>query len=338
MPNPMAAIVGLAGTELTANEKHFIRRYNPYGFILFKRNCQSPQQIKKLTRELRDATGRSDTPILIDQEGGRVARLRGDGYASLPPMQVFGDMYKKDKTRARRALTVNVKIIAAELLALGIDVDCIPVLDVPVRGADNIIGDRAFARDPHVVADLGEVAVAAALSAGLMPIIKHIPGHGRAMCDSHLDLPVVKTPIKKLWETDFLPFRQLHHAPWAMLAHVVYSAIDPVMPASLSPIVIDYIRHNIKYDGVLIGDDLSMKALRGSYARRTQRSIDAGADLVLHCNGNMAQMEKVASACPPISALSMRRLTRAKRMRAKPAAVHIPELLALRRRLLLKDS
>lgn len=337
MASPLALITGIAGAKLTAAEKKFIRQHDPYGFILFKRNCISPRQIKSLTTELRDVAGRN-APILIDQEGGRVARLRGDNYAPLPPMRVFGDLYKKNPARAKKALTLNVQIIAAELLALGIDVDCIPVLDVPVRGADNIIGDRAFAGDPKLVATLGRIAVDAACAAGLTPIIKHIPGHGRAMCDSHLDLPVVTTPLKTLEKTDFVPFAALKNAPWAMLAHVRYSALDDQHPASLSPAVIQYIRKAIGFTGVLIGDDLSMKALKGSYTQRAERSLAAGADLALHCNGIMAQMEKVAAGCDVISSVSAGRLKAAKEQIKRPKAVEIAELLAARDKLLLNDS
>lgn len=338
MARPLALITGIKGTKLSAAEKKFIRKYNPYGFILFRRNCENPQQIKALTAELRATCGRKDAPILIDQEGGRVARLRGAGYAPLPPMRVFGDLYKKNKAKAKKALTLNVQIIAAELLSLGIDVDCIPVLDIPVRGADNIIGDRAFGVDPKIVSELGRVAVDAACAAGLTPIIKHIPGHGRAMCDSHLDLPVVTTPIKTLAATDFVPFAALHDAPWAMLAHVVFNAIDDKNPASLSPAVIEYIRHEIGFTGVLIGDDLSMKALRGSYTARAAKTLAAGADLALHCNGNLAQMEKVAAGCHEITAKTAKRLSAARGKLRRPKATKIAELLAARDKLLLNDS
>jgi len=335
---PLALITGIKGPGLTAAERKFIRKYNPYGFILFRRNCENPQQIKKLTAELRSITGRKDTPILIDQEGGRVMRLRGADYAPLPPMRAFGDLYKKDKAWAKKALTLNVQIIAAELLALGIDVDCIPVLDIPVRGANNIIGDRAFGTDPKIVSELGRVAVDAACAAGLTPIIKHIPGHGRALCDSHLDLPVVTAALKTLSATDFLPFRALKTAPWAMLAHVVFTVLDNKNPASLSPEVIAYIRKEMGFEGVLIGDDLSMKALRGSYTARAAKTLAAGADLALHCNGNLAQMEKVAAGCHEITTKTAARLRAARGQLSRPKPVKLAELLAARDKLLLNDS
>ncbi len=338
MPRPLALITGIKGIKLGAAERRFIEKYNPYGFILFKRNCETPQQIKELTAELRAACNRKTAPVLIDQEGGRVARLRGEPYAPLPPMRVFGDLYKKNKARAKKALTLNVQIIAAELLALGINVDCIPVLDIPVRGADNIIGDRAFSRDPAIVSELGRVAVDAAVAAGLTPIIKHIPGHGRAMCDSHLDLPTVTTPLKTLAATDFVPFAALHDAPWAMLAHVVFTALDDQNPASLSPAVINYIRNVIGFDGVLIGDDLSMKALKGSYTARAAKTLAAGADLALHCNGNLSQMEKAAAGCHEITAKTAKRLSAAQSKLGRPQSSKIPELLAARDKLLLNDS
>jgi len=336
MSKPLALIVGLSGKTITPDERKFFRSTDPLGFILFKRNCISRAQIQKLTKDLRALTGRDDTPILIDQEGGRVARLRPPEFAPLPPMRIFGDLYIKDKTRAKKALTLNIQIISAELLSLGINVDCIPVLDVPTRGADNIIGDRAFSTDPKIVAELGHVAIDSALSAGLMPIIKHIPGHGRASCDSHLALPTVKMPLKTLEQTDFVPFRALADAPWAMLAHVRYTALDEKYPASLSPGTIDYIRKQIGFGGVLIGDDLSMKALGGSYASRAEKTLAAGADLVLHCNGNLAQMEKVAAVCHEITTATARRLKSAQRKLAAPAAPYIPELLARRDELLLR--
>ncbi len=335
MPKPLALIAGLAGEKITAAERKFFRAANPLGFILFKRNCGSPAQIIKLTDDLRDLTGRADTPILIDQEGGRVARLRGPEYAPLPPMRVFGDLFARDRARAKKALTLNVQIIAAELLSLGVNVDCIPVLDVPVRGADNIIGDRAFSVDPKIVAELGRVAVDAAVAAGLTPIIKHIPGHGRATADSHLTLPTVKTPIKTLEQTDFAPFRALPDAPWAMLAHVRYTALDDKNPASLSPLIIDYIRNAIGFGGVLIGDDLSMKALRGTYTSRAEKTLAAGADLALHCNGNLAQMEKVAAGCREITPATAARLKAAQAKLGKMKTADVTELVAQRNKLLL---
>lgn len=339
MKAPLALIVGLSGTAITPAEYKFFRTANPLGFILFKRNCENQVQIKKLTDDLRALTGRTDTPILIDQEGGRVARLRPPEFAPLPPMRAFGDLYKKNplknRIRAKKALTANIQIIAAELLSLGINVDCVPVLDVPVRGADNIIGDRAFSSDPEIISALGRVAVDAALSAGLTPIIKHIPGHGRATCDSHLGLPTVTASLATLMKTDFVPFRALRDAPWAMLAHVRYTALDKDLPASLSPTVIQYIRSQIGFDGVLIGDDVSMKALGGSYQSRATKTLVAGADLVLHCNGNLAQMEKVVAGCREISAETVKRLRSGRTRLRPPARPNIPELLALRDALLV---
>jgi len=336
MSKLLALIVGLSGETITPDERKFFRAANPLGFILFKRNCINRAQIQKLTTDLRALTGRVDTPILIDQEGGRVARLRPPEFAPLPPMRVFGDLYLRDKARAKKALTLNVQIIAAELLSLGINVDCIPVLDVPARGADNIIGDRAFSTDPKIVAELGRITIDAALAAGLMPIIKHIPGHGRAACDSHLALPTVKTPLKTLAQTDFVPFQALNRAPWAMLAHVRYTVLDEKYPASLSPSTTDYIRHQIGFGGVLIGDDLSMKALGGSYMSRAEKTLAAGADLALHCNGNLSQMEKVAVGCHEVTIATAARLESAQRQLAAPGAPNIPELLARRDELLLR--
>jgi len=336
MSKPLALIAGLSGENITPDEHNFFRGADPLGFILFKRNCISRTQIQKLTKDLRALTGRADTPILIDQEGGRVTRLRPPEFAPLPPMRIFGDLYIKDKARAKKALALNIQIIAAELLSLGINVDCIPVLDVPTRGADNIIGNRAFSTNPKIVAELGRVTIDVALAAGLMPIIKHIPGHGRAGCDSHLALPTVKTSLKSLEQTDFVPFRALADAPWAMLAHVRYAALDEKYPASLSSGAIDYIRNQIGFGGVLIGDDLSMKALGGSYMSRAEKTLAAGADLALHCNGNLSQMERVAAGCHEITTATATRLKSAQHKLAASAAPNIPELLARRDELLLR--
>jgi beta-N-acetylhexosaminidase len=337
MAKPLSLIVGLKGEKITAAERAFFRSANPLGFILFKRNCTGGRaQIKKLTDDLRALTGRADTPILIDQEGGRVARLRPPEYAPLPPMKVFGDLYVLDKVRAKRALKLNIQIIAAELLALGIDTDCVPLLDVPVRGGTDAIGDRAFSMKPDIVTELGRVAVDTALAAGLMPIVKHIPGHGRAMSDSHFELPVVTTPIQTLAKTDFAPFRALRDAPWAMLAHVRYNALDAKNPASRSPIAIDFIRQHIGFDGILIDDDLSMKALRGSYTQRAEKTLAAGADLVLHCNGDLRQMEKAAAGCREIPAKTAQRLKAARAKLGRTKAQNIADLLAQRDELLLR--
>ncbi len=332
---PLALIIGIEGCALNDWELSFIKDINPYGFILFKRNCETPAQIKQLTAKLRGTVGRADAPVLIDQEGGRVARLKPPHASPLPPMRVFGDLARRNFDAAAQALTLNVQLIAAELLALGIDVNCIPILDLPQPDADDIIGDRAFATEPELIARLGKIAVDAALAAGLMPIVKHIPGHGRALVDSHEALPVVGTTLDILNQTDFIPFRAVNDAPWAMLAHVVYTTFDETNPASTSPAVIDFIRRRIGFDGVLIGDDLSMHALSGPFERRAAATLAAGADLALHCNGDKNEMIAVANGCRPLTAESIARLDRANARRGAITPQNPSELLAARDALLL---
>lgn len=298
---PRAAIFGCAGPVLSEDEKRFFAETDPFGFILFARNVETPEQIRALTTGLREAVGRPDAPILIDQEGGRVRRLRPPTWREAPAMRPFGDLYGRDPKAAYRALDLNIALMAAELLGLGIDADCAPVLDVPIPGAHDIIGDRAFASDPVVVGALGRRVNDAFLANGVHPVIKHIPGHGRAMADSHQDLPVVETSLAELEAADFQPFRMVRDAPFAMTAHIVYTAIDAARPATTSAVVVkDIIRDAIGFDGLLMTDDLSMKALKGPFEDRARGSLAAGCDLVLHCNGDMAEMQAVALGCRPM--------------------------------------
>lgn len=301
MPN--ASIYGCSGHTLTAAEKSFFRQADPLGFILFARNVDNPEQVKALVAELRDSVGRADAPVLIDQEGGRVQRLRPPHWRKAPPGEPFARLATRDPEAARMALRLNYRLIGGELADLGIDVDCAPVLDVPVPGAHDVIGDRAFGRTADSVIHLAGAVIDGLLDEGVLPVIKHIPGHGRAMVDSHLDLPVVNTPLAELEMQDFPPFHAYRHAPWAMTAHVVYTALDPHNPATTSKAVIyKVIRGAIGFDGLLISDDLSMKALGGSFGERTRASLDAGCDVVLHCNGEMAEMTAVAEEVRPLSA------------------------------------
>lgn len=300
-----AAIYGLEGRVLSDKERAFFRDVEPWGFILFARNCESPAQIRHLTDELRGLSGRADTPILIDQEGGRVQRLKPPHWRAAPPAAVFGALNARDTAKGHEALRLNVGLIGAELAALGVNVDCLPVLDVPQEGAHDIIGDRAFAREADRVAELGRVACEALMEQGVLPVIKHIPGHGRALADSHLDLPVVDAPRADLEAIDFAPFRALRDMPLAMTAHVVYTAIDKDNCATLSPVVIaDIIRGVIGFDGLLMSDDLSMKALKGTFGARTTAALAAGCDVVLHCNGDMEEMMAIAGAAPPLSGVA----------------------------------
>ena len=307
-----AAIFGCEGHELTADERAFFRDANPWGFILFQRNCATPEQLRKLTASLRDAVGRANAPVLIDQEGGRVQRLRGEHWRKRPAAASFGAISRQNPTAARDLAYDNARVMAEELHDLGVNVDCVPCVDVPIEGSHDIIGDRAFARDPWVVAALGQAVIDGMLDGGVLPVIKHMPGHGRARADSHLELPVVDASRVELERSDFAPFRALAHAPLAMTAHVVYTDIDATAPATASKRVIDeIIRGFIGFDGALMTDDLTMRALKGTLGDRARASIAAGCDLVLHCKGDVAAMGEVAAATPILSGKALERTDRA---------------------------
>ncbi|MEO8558436.1 MAG: beta-N-acetylhexosaminidase [Rhodospirillales bacterium] len=333
--NPRAAIFGCEGLTLKQQERDFFRSVDPFGFILFARNCDSPVQIAKLAHDLRDAIGRADAPVLIDQEGGRVQRLKPPHWRQAPAARRFGELYKRDPAAGREAVHLNMRLIAAELLPLGVDVDCVPLLDVPIEGAHDVIGHRAFASEPEVVADLGRVVAGTMLEMGIMPVIKHLPGHGRAGVDSHFDLPRVDTPMPTLQHTDFLPFKALCNMPWGMTAHVLYTAIDAQRPATTSAAVIDrVIRGWIGFDGLLLSDDLSMQALGGSLGERAAASIEAGCDVALHCNGKLDEMQQVAGAIAALTDKAMDRIARGQRQRnTAPAMPSAAEIAAWRQRL-----
>jgi beta-N-acetylhexosaminidase len=315
---PLAAIFGVSGAVLSADERAFFRDADPVGFILFARNCAEPGAVRRLIRDLRDSVGRADAPVLIDQEGGRVARLKPPHWRAYPAARSIAALRGE---AARGAAWLGARLIADDLAALGISVDCMPVLDVPVAGADPIIGDRAYGEDPEAVARLGGAVCEGLLAGGVLPVLKHIPGHGRATVDSHLALPRVSAARATLEARDFAPFRALCAMPWAMTAHVLYEAIDAEAPATLSPRLIgETIRTNIGFDGVLVSDDLSMGALPGGMGERTRRALGAGCDLVLHCNGIMAEMIEVASAARPVAAASAARLARGEARRKAATA------------------
>ncbi|MDY0885094.1 beta-N-acetylhexosaminidase [Dongia soli] len=328
-----AVIFGCAGTELTPNERDFFRETRPLGFILFARNIVGPDQLVRLTGQLRDSIDDPAAPILIDQEGGRVQRLRPPHWRAAPPAERFGQLASGDLAAGCRAVKLNHRLIAAELTALGIDVDCAPLIDIRVPGAHDVIGDRAYGGEPELVAILGRAAAEGLLEGGVMPIIKHIPGHGRSMVDSHHDLPRVAAGRAELSATDFRPFHALNDIPWAMTAHIVYEAIDADSPATLSTKVIaDVIRGEIGFDGLLLTDDLSMKALNGKLGDLAQRSLTAGCDVVLHCNGDMAEMRQVAAGAAPLSPAAKARYERGqdKRERARLASASTSDMAALR--------
>lgn len=294
---PRRVIFGLAGPELTSDERRFFADAEPLGFILFARNCRAPSQIRALVTALKDVTGRSDIPILIDQEGGRVQRLTPPHWRAAPPAKRLGDLARADELAGSTAAWLNARLIAADLADLGITHDCAPVLDLPQPGADPIIGDRAFAADAELIALLGQASCSGFMAGGVTPIIKHIPGHGRATADSHVTLPVVTATREEL-NADLAPFVALARMPWAMTAHVVYTAFDAAAPATTSPVVVDdIIRGAIGFQGVLISDDLCMSALQGTPGERAVAALAAGCDLLLHCNGNLAEMQQVAAAC-----------------------------------------
>jgi beta-N-acetylhexosaminidase len=297
-----ATIFGCAGPSLGDDEAAFFRRVQPWGFILFGRNIVTPDQVRALTADLRATVGRADAPVLIDQEGGRVARLRPPHWRPYPPAHAFADLAVIDPALACEMACLGARLIAHDLVALGVNVDCAPVLDTPAPGAHQIIGDRAYGDTPDMVAELGRAAMEGLLAGAVAPVIKHIPGHGRAMADSHLDLPVVRASLEELETVDFAPFRHLADAPMAMTAHVVYAALDAARPATQSPVVIDeVIRGRIGFAGLLMSDDLSMQALSGGLGERAAAALDAGCDVVLHCNGDPAEMAAVADAARPLT-------------------------------------
>jgi len=316
---PRAVLLGCAGERLTAAERRFFAAADPLGFILMRRNCRARDQLRALVADLRASVGRDDAPVLIDQEGGRVARLQPPEWRRYPAAAQIAAL---PDPLAEEAARLGARLIADDLAEVGITVDCAPVLDLPVREADPVIGDRAFGDDPARVARLAGAFSEGLLAGGVLPVIKHIPGHGRARVDSHRACPLVEADRAILSERDFAPFHALSWAPWAMTAHIVYAAIDDVAPATFSRRVIDtIIRGEIGFGGVLVSDDIAMGALDGTFGERTRRALDAGCDLVLHCNGVMAEMAEIVDAAPAISPAAGERIARgeARRLRAREA-------------------
>jgi beta-N-acetylhexosaminidase len=323
-----AFITGLAGLALTADERAFLRESRPWGLILFKRNIQDRNQVADLVREALHEVGAS-APVLIDQEGGRVQRLGPPHWPAYPSGAAYGRIYDRDAEAGLAAARLGARLIAADLVELGINVDCLPLADVPVSGADNVIGDRAYGETPAKVAALAGAIAEGLAAGGVLPVLKHIPGHGRANADSHQKLPVVHADRATLERTDFAAFRPLKKLPLAMTAHVVFTAFDPVLPATTSATMIgQVIRGFIGFDGLLMSDDVSMGALSGSIAERTRASLKAGCDVVLHCNGKLDEMRAVASEAPELSGEAARRAAAALAVRKSPAAI---DLAAARR-------
>jgi beta-N-acetylhexosaminidase len=318
-----AFITGLAGPALTDAEIGFLRDAQPWGLIVFQRNIANPDALIRLVQDCRAALGRN-APVLVDQEGGRVQRLSLPHWSKYPPAVAYGELYDRDPALGVTAARLGAGLIAADLAGVGIDVDCMPVADVPVAGADAVIGDRAFGSDPQKVAALAGAFAEGLADGGVLPVIKHIPGHGRATADSHRKLPIVTAERMELEASDFAAFRPLVGLPFAMTAHVVFTAIDPIAPATTSAVIVrDVIRASIGFQGLLMSDDLSMGALSGSLGERTRAALAAGCDVALHCNGDMDEMLQVAAAAPLLAGEAARRAEAALASRKSAAPVDL---------------
>ena len=316
-----AFITGVSGLELTAEERAFLRAERPWGFILFKRNIENPAQVARLVEELRGSTGDLDAVVLIDQEGGRVQRLGPPHWPAYPPGAVFGTLYDIEPALGLEAARLSSRLIAADLVDLGITVDCLPLADVPVAGADAVIGNRAYGTAPDKVAAIARAVTTGLEQGGVLPVLKHIPGHGRATADTHFKLPVVDTSAAELEAFDFAAFRPLADLPMAMTAHVVFSALDPEQPATTSATIItQVIRGSIGFQGLLMSDDVSMNALQGSIAERTRAIVAAGCDIVLHCNGKLDEMRAVAAETPILEGKALERAKAVLASRRQPDA------------------
>ncbi len=314
MTESKAVILGCSGLTLTPEEVAFYKAERPWGFILFGRNIAEPDQISDLVASMRDAIGRPDAPVMIDQEGGRVQRIKPPILQAYPSAEALGEIYKADREKGLRAAWLMSRLHAFNLMKFGITVDCLPVLDVPVPGASNVIGNRAYGFDPETVSLMGQAAADGLKAGGMLPVMKHMPGHGRGMVDSHHELPVVDVPLDELDKHDFVPFRALNKELMAMSAHLVFTSIDPDAPATTSRKVInEIIRDRIGFDGLLMSDDTSMNALRGTLGERAANIVAGGCDMVLHCNGVMSEMLAVVKEVP---VLSGRALERAKAVEA----------------------
>jgi beta-N-acetylhexosaminidase len=329
-----AAIYGLAGEALTGEERAFFRDADPAGYILFRRNIADPEQLRALTDDLRSLHGRDDLPILIDQEGGRVARMRPPVWPAFPTAWTFAELYARAPMTAIQAARVNAQAIAAMLREAGVNVNALPLLDVRQEGADDIIGDRALGAEPMQVAALGRAVLDGLAAGGVVGIVKHMPGHGRSMVDSHKELPVVRASEEEL-ETDIAPFRTLRNAPMGMTSHVVYTAWDSEHPASHSPTVIaDILRGRIGFTGFLMSDDIGMYALSGAFSERTARALAAGCDAALHCSGKFEEMVDVAEGAAPLTAEAGERLDRAMALTRATPTLSLAELMDKRDRLI----
>jgi beta-N-acetylhexosaminidase len=314
-----AFITGVSGTELTRDERAFLSDADPLGLILFKRNIDAPDQVRSLVDGFREMVGRTDAPVLVDQEGGRVQRLGPPHWPSYPAGAQYGRIWERDRASAIEAARLGARLIAADLFALGIDVDCLPIADVPTPDADPVIGDRAYGDNAEKVAAIARAVAEGLMAGGVLPVVKHLPGHGRATADSHLSLPTVAADRASLDAVDFAAFRPLAALPMGMTAHVVFSAFDPIAPATTSATMVqDVIRDSIGFAGLLMSDDISMGALSGSLAERSQAALAAGCDVILHCNGDLTEMREVAGASPRLAGMPLRRATAALAARRNP--------------------
>jgi beta-N-acetylhexosaminidase len=314
-----AFITGVAGPALTDEERQFLREAEPWGLIVFARNIAGPDPLRRLIGEFRSCVGR-DAPVLIDQEGGRVQRLGPPHWPKYPAGAAYGALYDRDRATGLAAARLGARLIASDLADLGIDVDCLPLADVPVPGSDAVIGDRAYGTEPGKVAAIAGAIAEGLADGGVLPVLKHIPGHGRATADSHKRLPRVGTDRATLETTDFAAFRPLAGLPLGMTAHVVFSAIDPVAPATTSAVIVGgVIRDSIGFRGLLMSDDISMQALSGSLSERSAAAIAAGCDMILHCNGELAEMRAVAAAVPTLAGEAARRAAAALATKRRPA-------------------
>jgi beta-N-acetylhexosaminidase len=326
---PRAFITGVEGLVLTASERDFLREADPWGLILFRRNVDTPEQVRALTAAFREAVGRTDAPVLVDQEGGRVQRLGPPHWPAYPHGGAYASIYAADADAGLDCARLGARLIAADLTDLGITVNCLPIADVPVPGASAVIGDRAYGQTAAAVSAVSTAVAVGLMQGGILPVLKHLPGHGRANVDSHESLPAVSTDRETLAATDFAAFRPLAALPLGMTAHVVYTAIDPVEPATTSATVIrDIIRGDIGFGGALMSDDLSMGALSGTIADRTRAALAAGCDLALHCNGHFDEMQQVAKESPVLSGDAARRADAALAVRKPPGDLNVPEARA----------
>jgi beta-N-acetylhexosaminidase len=314
-----AFICGCAGPSLSAWERRFFREAQPWGLILFKRNVENPAQLTALTSSFREAVGRRDAPVLVDQEGGRVQRLGPPHWPVYPSAASY--LAAGSVEGAAKVVRLTAQLMAHDLLAVGINVDCLPVLDITYSDSHRVIGDRSYGSDPAAIAQLGRAAADGLLAAGVLPVMKHLPGHGRARCDSHLELPVVDAPLQDLEAADFAPFIANADLPIGMSAHVVYPALDAERPATISPIIIEeIIRKRIGFEGLLVSDDLSMQALSGTLGERAEAALSAGIDVVLHCNGEQDGMQEIAGVTPPLAGRALERAEAALARLRPPAA------------------